>query len=129
TRDLTRLLPPTARSMRRMAKIVGRSDDMLIIRGVNVFPSQIEELVLKVQGLAPHYQLEVTRAGHLDALAVHVECVHGAAQGAEALERLAFALTHEVKAYVGVTVSVTVHPPGAIERSGGKAKRVIDKRR
>jgi phenylacetate-CoA ligase len=129
TRDLTRLLPPTARSMRRMAKIVGRSDDMLIIRGVNVFPSQIEELVLKVQGLAPHYQLEVTRAGHLDALAVHVECAHGAEQGAETLERLAFALTHEVKAYVGVTVSVTVHPPGAIERSGGKAKRVIDKRR
>jgi phenylacetate-CoA ligase len=129
TRDLTRLLPPTARSMRRMAKIVGRSDDMLIIRGVNVFPSQIEELVLKVQGLAPHYQLEVTRAGHLDSLAVHVECAQGAEHSAHSFEQLAFALTREVKAYVGVTVSVTVHPAGSIERSAGKAKRVIDKRR
>ena len=129
TRDLTRLLPPTARSMRRMAKIVGRSDDMLIIRGVNVFPSQIEELVLKVQGLAPHYQLEVTRAGHLDSLAVHVECAPGGEASATAYERLAFDLTREVKAYVGVTVSVTVHPTGTIERSAGKAKRVIDKRR
>ncbi len=129
TRDLTRLLPPTARSMRRMAKIVGRSDDMLIIRGVNVFPSQIEQLVLRVQGLAPHYQLEVTRAGHLDSLAVHVECSPGGEHSADAYERLAFDLTREVKAYVGVTVSVTVHPAGTIERSGGKAKRVIDKRR
>ena len=129
TRDLTCLKPPTARAMRRMAKIVGRSDDMLIIRGVNVFPSQIEELVLKVQGLAPHYQLEVARAGHLDSLAVHVECAPGAPHSADAFEELAFALTREVKAYVGVTVSVTVHPAGTIERSGGKAKRVIDKRR
>ena len=77
TRDLTRLLPPTARSMRRMAKIVGRSDDMLIIRGVNVFPSQIEELILKVPGLAPHYVLEVWRESNLDSLAVHVECAPG----------------------------------------------------
>jgi phenylacetate-CoA ligase len=115
--------------MRRMAKIVGRSDDMLIIRGVNVFPSQIEELVLKVAGLAPHYQLEVTRAGHLDSLAVHVECSAGAEHSADAFERLALVVTREVKAYVGVTVSVTVHPAGSIERSGGKAKRVIDKRR
>ena len=129
TRDLTRLLPPTARSMRRMAKIVGRCDDMLIIRGVNVFPSQIEELVLKVQGLAPHYQLEVTRAGQLDSLAVHVECVPGGDHSPGSFERLAFALTREVKAYVGVTVSVTVHPAGTIERSVGKAKRVIDRRR
>src|SRR5207237_5165580 len=75
TRDLTRLLPPTARSMRRMAKITGRSDDMLIIRGVNVFPSQIEELLLKLAGLAPHYQLELTREGHLDQLAVKVACL------------------------------------------------------
>ena len=73
TRDLTRLLPPTARSMRRMAKIVGRSDDMLIIRGVNVFPTQIEELILKIPALAPHYVLEVTREGPLDAMTVHVE--------------------------------------------------------
>ena len=80
TRDLTALLPPTARAMRRMAKITGRSDDMLIIRGVNVFPSQIEELVLKLPGLAPHYQLEVSRAGHLDQLLVRVEC-HAAHAG------------------------------------------------
>src|SRR6201994_4217786 len=74
TRDLTRLLPPTARSMRRIAKITGRSDDMMIIRGVNVFPSQIEELLLRCAGLTPHYLLELTREGHLDSLAVHVEC-------------------------------------------------------
>lgn len=73
TRDMTRLLPPTARSMRRLAKISGRSDDMLIIRGVNVFPSQIEELIPRTAGLAPHYQLELTRAGHLDALTVHLD--------------------------------------------------------
>jgi len=128
TRDLTRLLPPTARSMRRMAKVVGRSDDMLIIRGVNVFPSQIEELILKVKGLSPHYQLEVTRAGHLDALAVNVECELEHARNAEMFERSAHELARHVKAYVGVSVRVTVHPPGAIERSAGKAKRVVDRR-
>ena len=129
TRDLTRLLPPTARSMRRMAKIVGRSDDMLIIRGVNVFPSQIEELVLKVAGLAPHYQIEVSREAHLDSLAVHVECVVAGDASDAARERCARDLAREVKAYIGVSVAVTVHPPGAIERSAGKAKRVIDKRK
>jgi phenylacetate-CoA ligase len=125
TRDLTRLLPPTARSMRRIAKIVGRSDDMLIIRGVNVFPSQIEELILKVRGLAPHYQLEVARDGHLDSLTVNVECAPGQQQE----ERLSTELAHAVKAYVGVSVAVVVHPCGAIERSAGKAKRVVDRRR
>src|SRR5205807_5918535 len=75
TRDLTRLLPPSARSMRRLARITGRSDDMLIVRGVNLFPTQIEELLLKLAGLAPHYQLELTREGHLDQLAVKVECL------------------------------------------------------
>ena len=128
TRDLTRLLPPTARSMRRMAKVVGRSDDMLIIRGVNVFPSQIEELILKVGGLSPHYQLEVSRVGHLDALAVNVECDLEHARDAEMFERCAQELARHVKAYVGVSIHVTVHPPGAIERSVGKAKRVVDRR-
>jgi phenylacetate-CoA ligase len=130
TRDLTRLLPPTSRSMRRMAKIVGRCDDMLIIRGVNVFPSQIEELVLKVAGLAPHYQLEVSREGPLDQLSVHVECAAGDfLQSDESRERCAKELAHGVKAFIGVTVKVIVHPPGTMERSAGKAKRVIDHRK
>jgi phenylacetate-CoA ligase len=127
TRDLTRLLPPTARSMRRMAKIVGRSDDMLIIRGVNVFPSQVEELVLKTAGLSPHYQLEVARDGTLDSLTVHVECVPD--QDAAANERCERELAREVKAYIGVSATVSVHRAGALERSGGKAKRVIDRRK
>jgi phenylacetate-CoA ligase len=129
TRDLTRLLPPTARSMRRIAKIVGRSDDMLIVRGVNVFPSQIEELILKLRGLAPHYHLEVWREANLDALTIHVECAAAQESAAGELERLARELMHAVKAYVGITAAVTVHPSGALERSGGKAKRVVDKRR
>jgi phenylacetate-CoA ligase len=129
TRDLTRLMPPTARSMRRMMKIVGRSDDMLIIRGVNVFPSQIEELILRVPGLAPHYHLEVWREGNLDSLGVHVECAAGQESAKDALNRLGRELAQSVKGYVGITVAVTVHEPGALERSAGKAKRVIDKRR
>jgi phenylacetate-CoA ligase len=128
TRDLTRLLPPTARSMRRMAKVVGRSDDMLIIRGVNVFPSQIEEQILKVAGLSPHYQLEVTREAHLDALAVNVECAPGDVRGAEASEHSARELVRLVKSYIGISVRVATHPPGTIERSVGKAKRVVDRR-
>ncbi len=123
TRDLTRLLPGTARTMRRMARITGRTDDMLIVRGVNVFPSQIEELVLAEEGLAGHYQIELTRAGRLDLMAVRVECRPdwiGAPLG-PALERA-------VKARVGVTCSVEVLPPGAIDRSLGKARRVIDRR-
>ena len=115
TRDLTRLLPPTARAMRRMEKITGRSDDMLIIRGVNVFPSQIEELILKHPGLAPHYVLELSKDGPLDHLTVVVEGSSDAAS----------ALAHAIKAYVGITVDVRI---GTIERSIGKAKRVIDKR-
>ena len=126
TRDLTRLLPPTARAMRRIEKITGRSDDMLIIRGVNVFPTQIEELILQQPELVPHYQLEVTRPGSLDELAVLVERspVSGARDGESAGARLA----HLVKAMVGVTADVRVVAPGSIERSLGKAKRVIDKR-
>jgi phenylacetate-CoA ligase len=127
TRDLTRLLPPTVRSMRRFAKIVGRCDDMLIIRGVNVFPSQIEEQILKIAGLSAHYQLEVTREGALDCLAVNVECEQQESTAVQ--ERLASELAHAVKAYVGVTATVKVHACGTIERSSGKAKRVVDRRR
>jgi phenylacetate-CoA ligase len=125
TRDLTRLMPPTARSMRRMAKIVGRTDDMLIIRGVNVFPTQIEELILKVPQLAPHYVLEVTREGPLDVMTVHVESL---ADEQSVRDRAAQVLSEQVKAYVGVSVHVNVGRPGALERSLGKAKHVIDKR-
>ena len=116
TRDLTRLLPGTARTMRRMEKITGRSDDMLIIRGVNVFPSQIEELILKQPGLAPHYVLELSRDGPLDHLTVLVE-----GEGADPLR-------HSIKSYVGISVDVKAVPAGSIERSIGKAKRVVDKR-
>jgi phenylacetate-CoA ligase len=115
TRDLTRLLPGTARTMRRMARISGRSDDMLIIRGVNVFPSQIEELILKQPGLSPHYVLEITKDGPLDHLTVVVEGDSKATAG----------LQHHIKSYIGVSADVKI---GAVERSIGKAKRVIDKR-
>jgi len=126
TRDLTRLLPPTARNMRRIEKITGRSDDMMIIRGVNVFPTQIEELMLKDAALAPHYQIEIARPGALDEMTVLVERVPsvGSADGDAAGKRLA----HLVKSLIGVTAEVRVLPPGAIERSLGKAKRIVDKR-
>jgi len=124
THDLTRLLPPTARAMRRMARITGRSDDMLIIRGVNLFPSQIEELVLRTTGLAPHYQLEVRREGHLDSLTVHVECIEDVAGRDDLRHQAQRELAHQVKTFVGITIDVEVHPPGAIERSGGKARRL-----
>ena len=127
TRDLTRLLPPTARSMRRMARITGRSDDMLIVRGVNVFPSQIEELLLRCSGLAPQYQIELTREGHLDALAIHVEpsAEGGRSRGEAAAQELAYL----VKAHVGISVQVKVHEPGSMHRSEGKARRVLDRRK
>ena len=128
TRDLTALLPPTARSMRRMARIGGRSDDMLIIRGVNVFPSQIEALLLQLAGLAPHYQLEVTRAGHLDQLAVRVECLPELAGDRAARARLEGQLQASIKSAVGLTTQVAVGEPGSIERSAGKARRVVDRR-
>jgi phenylacetate-CoA ligase len=128
TRDLTTLLPPTARSMRRMAKITGRSDDMLIIRGVNLFPSQIEELMLKREGLAPHYLLEVTRDGHLDSLSVQVECTEGAAGDSNLRDRLTIELQRDIKDVVGITARVVVQRPGTLERSAGKARRVVDKR-
>ena len=127
TRDLTRLLLPTARSMRRMGKIVGRSDDMLIIRGVNVFPTQIEELVLQHGQLSGQYQLVVTRQGHLDELQVLCELVppHAGADRAE----VAGALQQRIKTLIGVSATVSVGAPDSIERTlVGKARRVIDKR-
>jgi phenylacetate-CoA ligase len=127
TRDLTRLLPPTARSMRRMGKIVGRSDDMLIIRGVNVFPTQIEELVLQHGALSGQYQLVVTRAGALDELQVLVELLPQ--QVAAAREAIAHDLQHRIKTLIGVSTTVSVGAPDSIERTlVGKARRVIDKR-
>lgn len=127
TRDLTRLLPGSARTMRRMAKITGRSDDMLIIRGVNVFPSQIEEQLLSVKGLSPHYFIEVSRDGHLDVVEIHVEMAVEAstADMAEASS----SLKHLVKSYIGISAAVKPHAPGVIPRSEGKARRVFDKRR
>jgi phenylacetate-CoA ligase len=129
TRDLTRLLPPTSRSMRRMAKITGRSDDMMIIRGVNVFPTQIEELILKQPELAPHYICEITRPQHLDELTVRVEVAPElAGVGAEARNRAAETLSHRMKELIGVTAKIELVAPNGIERSLGKAKRVLDKR-
>ncbi len=128
TRDLTRLLPPTSRAMRRMGKINGRSDDMLIIRGVNVFPSQIEELILKMPQLAPHYQLVVAREGHLDTLAVRGE-LRDPSISQDAIAALASELQHHIKTYVGVTTAVTLVGPEGIERTQtGKARRVLDLR-
>ena len=127
TRDLTRLLPGTARTMRRMDKITGRSDDMMIIRGVNVFPSQIEEMILKVAGLSPHYQLEITREGNLDHLTVNVETRE--ADCSDALrEQMAKELQHHIKSLVGVSTRVSVQDIESIPRSLGKAQRVVDKR-
>jgi phenylacetate-CoA ligase len=127
TRDLTRLLPPTARSMRRMGKIVGRSDDMLIIRGVNVFPTQIEELVLQLPELSGQYQLVVTRSGHLDEMQVLVELQPQHADTER--EAVAGALQNRIKTLIGVSTTVSVGAPGSIERTlVGKARRVIDKR-
>ncbi|HEY6515654.1 MAG TPA: phenylacetate--CoA ligase PaaK [Steroidobacteraceae bacterium] len=125
TRDLTRLLPPSSCSMRRIARITGRTDDMMIIRGVNVFPSQLEELILRTPGLAPHYRLELGRVGHLDTLLVHVETAGGVHGGDDAMKQSANDLVNNVKSYVGISISVEVHSAGAIERSVGKAKRLI----
>jgi phenylacetate-CoA ligase len=126
TRDLTRLLPGTARTMRRIEKIKGRNDDMLIIRGVNVFPTQIEEHVLKQRGLSPHYQLWISKQGKLDALTVHVERETGTA--IEKSTSIADALKNAIKDHVGVTTAVVVHEPGELPRSAGKAVRVVDER-
>lgn len=126
TRDLTRLLPGTARTMRRMARITGRTDDMLIIRGVNVFPSQIEEQILKCDRLAPHYQIELERVAHMDRMTVVAELKPGAAEGAR--EEAARELAHHIKSYIGVTAEVRVLDYGGVPRSQGKAVRIVDKR-
>jgi phenylacetate-CoA ligase len=128
TRDRTRLLPGSRCAMRRMARISGRTDDMLIIRGVNLFPSQIEELILQEPLLAPHYVLEVSREGRLDELKVVVETRSGAAEETTLRTALEERLAHMVKAYIGVACTVEIAPQGTVERSIGKAKRIIDKR-
>jgi phenylacetate-CoA ligase len=126
TRDLTRLMPGSVTAMRRMAKITGRSDDMLIVRGVNLFPSQVEEQILRDPALSGHYVIELTRTGALDDLVVRVEArlvqeqadrVHSAAE-----------LTRRLKGMCGLSAEVEIMPPGTVERSMGKARRVIDKR-
>ena len=129
TRDLTRLLPGTARSMRRMERITGRSDDMLIIRGVNLFPSQIEELILKEPVLSGHYVLEISRSGPLDELKVVAELRPEATpNSAESVQRIGTKLKHDIKSLIGVTAAVEIVAVGRVERSIGKAKRVIDLR-
>jgi phenylacetate-CoA ligase len=125
TRDLTRLLPGTARSMRRMEKVTGRTDDMMIIRGVNVFPTQIEEKLLALEALSAHYQIVLTRDGRLDQMEIKVEAREGAAEAANEDARL---LARQVKETIGVSAWVQVLPPGGIERSQGKARRIIDLR-
>ena len=128
TRDLTRLLPGTARSMRRLDKITGRSDDMIILRGVNVFPTQVEEQILKCAGLAPHFQIELTQgANRMDAMTVHCEAtpasVSDDARAASGKE-----LAHHIKSVIGISARIQVHEPGGAPRSEGKAKRVVDNR-
>ncbi|MTH98249.1 phenylacetate--CoA ligase PaaK [Roseibium sp. RKSG952] len=127
TRDLTRILPGTARSMRRIEKITGRSDDMIILRGVNVFPTQIEEQILKCGGLTPHFQIELTRDGRLDYLTVHVEST-GRAAAADQRTASAAELGHHIKSVIGITALIDVTAPGGVARSEGKAKRVVDNR-
>jgi phenylacetate-CoA ligase len=127
TRDLTRLLPGTARSMRRMEKITGRSDDMIIVRGVNLFPTQIEELILRDERLAPHFLIELRREQRLDHMTVRVEARVDAADDA-ARAAAARELAHRIKSLIGVTAEVEAMLPGGIERSLGTAKRIVDLR-
>jgi phenylacetate-CoA ligase len=127
TRDLTRLLPGTARpAFRRMEKITGRSDDMIILRGVNVFPTQLEEIVLRTPGLSPHFQVVLTRERRLDALTVRVEARSDCPP--QRRTPAAADLAREVKDRVGVSVAVEVVDPDTLERSAGKLQRVIDRR-
>ncbi len=127
TRDLTRLLPGTARTMRRMERVTGRTDDMIILRGVNVFPTQIEELILRTPGLSAHYQLVLTRPHRLDEMTVRVEARPDAA-GAVERARAGLKLAELVKGMIGVTVVVDVVEPDLLERSLGKAQRIVDLR-
>jgi phenylacetate-CoA ligase len=130
TRDLTRLLPPTSRSFRRMGKIVGRSDDMLIIRGVNVFPTQIEEIVLAHEKLSGQYLIKVGREGHLDHVEVRCELQQGASDiPDDECDRIAQWVQQRVKTLVGISTTVVVQPPQSLERTlTGKARRVVDER-
>ncbi|TFL17698.1 phenylacetate--CoA ligase PaaK [Jannaschia formosa] len=123
TRDLTTLMPGTARTHRRMAKVTGRSDDMIILRGVNVFPTQVEERVLAVKGLAPYFQIELVKAGNMDAMRIHVEGLPGADAAA-----CGVVLSREIKERIGVTCEIVLAEPGGVERSQGKARRVVDNR-
>jgi len=127
TRDLTRLLPGTARSMRRMEKITGRSDDMIILRGVNVFPTQIEEQVLAIPELAPYFQIELTRDGPMDTMTVWVESTTDAAEEQQRQDS-ASTLSRKIKDIVGISTAIQVGEPGSVERSQGKARRVVDNR-
>lgn len=126
TRDLTRMLPPSTRSMRRMERVLGRSDDMIILRGVNLFPNQIEEQLLAQSGLAPHFQIELGRKGRLDTLTLTVES-EGSSE-ATAREAMGGALARRIKQSLGVSVAVLVGEPGSVPRSQGKAVRTIDNR-
>ncbi len=127
TRDLTRLLPGTARTMRRMEKVTGRSDDMIILRGVNVFPTQIEEQLMTVTGLSPHFQIELSRPDRMDVLTVMVEAAEGHSSNDERVHAAAD-LRDRIKRTVGVSVKVDVTDPGGVERSQGKAVRIVDNR-
>ena len=127
TKDLTRLLPGTARSMRRMEKITGRVDDMIILRGVNIFPTQIEEQLLAVDGLSPHFQIELYKEGHMDQMRVLVEASPNSADE-KTRELSARILSKRIKDTIGISILINVANPGEVERSQGKAKRVIDNR-
>ncbi len=128
TRDLTRLLPGHARPMRRIDKITGRSDDMLIIRGVNVFPTQVEEQILKIEALSPHYEIHVEKEGNLDMVTVRVELKPEAASGDASTGDAAKELQHRVKTHIGISTKIEVAVPGTLARSEGKAKHVFDNR-
>jgi phenylacetate-CoA ligase len=127
TRDLTRLLPGSMTAMRRMAKISGRTDDMLVVRGVNVFPSQIEEMILRCKGLAPHYEIEVTRPNRLDEITIVVEARPELGDNAQQGEALLLAAA--LKDNIGISAEIRVAASGSLPRSAGKASRVKDRRR
>ena len=127
TRELTRLVPGHSRPMWRMARVTGRTDDMIILRGVNVFPTQIEEMILGCTGLAPHFQIEFSRPERLDRMAILAEATPVAAS-AEARAASARQLASRVKSVIGISAEVRVLDPGAVPRSDGKAKRLIDLR-
>lgn len=127
TRDLTTLRLGSARTMRRMDKITGRSDDLIILRGVNVFPSQIEEHILKIDGISPHYQIELSKSGPLDVMKVRVEAAPGN-EDADRRGALAAQLAENIKQNVGISAEIDVTPVGKVDRSAGKAVRIIDRR-